>query len=377
MSQINEMIGAMKAAPYKEKKQYLQYLCRMAEVARSKISSQDREALMAALFDEVEQMRRDIPEAANYREKSLIFDCADNLFGILWNLNGPPTNWTEEQQLKIKSLVQLIKEEKYIENTLNDLFNQPAITDADIKRLLYWAKQSTDEYQKGQLFFGLGYHQAKLHKLSEAAKELLADYLVSELRRLMGVDSEDARTTLEAIAGICGFFANDALLYALQELLQLGHNSINCFAVATLLHLGEDIPQSVIDELASDPEYAHFVYQSLQAVGKAALFPAQYAGEENLAKSALVSWLTYPTELGMVPEEIEYIGKIKFLFQKDAFHIFKFRSHSDTLEDGIKGKWLVGWSTLNGRSFSHFDELSAFQGATTAETLKAIKKTIK
>ena len=377
MSQIAELIGVTKNAPYKKKRQYLQFLCQMSKVARSKISPEDKDALMTALFDELEQMHRDIPETASYLEKTLIFDCADNLFGILWNLNGPPTNLAEHQQLKISALVRLIKKEKYLETLLEEVFKQPAITDSDINRLLYWAKQCTDEYQRGQLFLGLGYHQNELHKLSTAAKELLTDYLVSELRRLMTVDSDDARTVLKALAGICGYFFNDAILYALQELLQLGYNSINSFAVNTLLHLGEDVPQPVIDALASDPEYAHFLYQSLQQTGKTALFPAQYAGEENLAKSALVSWLTYPTELGMVPEEIEYIGKIKVLFKKDAIHVFKFRSHSDTLEDAIKGKWLVGWSTAKGSSFSHFDELAALQGATTTETLNAIKKTIK
>ena len=142
----------------------------------------------------------------------------------------------------------------------------------------------------------------------------------------------------------------------------------------TLCCIGADIPQPVIEALALDLEYANTTYHNLCRQGKVALFPAEYATEEYLAKSDMVRWLTYPTELGKAPDEIVYIGKIKQMFKKEIFHVFKYRSDSDTLGDDLKNKWLVGWSSDEGGTFSNFDEFAPFEMESTQKTLKLIKK---
>ena len=81
-----------------------------------------------------------------------------------------------------------------------------------------------------------------------------------------------------------------------------------------------------------------------------------------------------PTELGKAPDEIQYIGKIKYLFKKEVYHIFKYRSDSDTLGDELKNKWLIGWSSGDGGTFSNFDEFEKFDLGNTEKTLKNIKK---
>ena len=331
----------------------------MAEVAKRQISADDRQALMTFALEAVEQMRRDIPEAACYKDKDLIFECANNLFGMMWFLSGPPTGLPEEQQMKIKALAMLIRKEQYIETTLDALFEQPAVTEADINRLLYWAKECTDEYQKGKLFVGLGRQQ--LGKLNEGARRLLQEYMASELRRLMELDTEDSWNVLLILADVCRYFANEAIIYALLELVHTDHHRVACFAMDTLYFLGEDVPQAVIDTLASELEFAHFTYEILKTAGKSELFPTRYKDGEYLAKSALCTWLTFPTELGKMPDEIELLGKIKRFFKRDTLYIFKFRSDSDTLDDENKNQWLVGWHSSKNYSFSHFDRLSAFQ----------------
>ena len=371
MPNISEMISKMAAAPYEEKKQFLQYFCQMAEHAKRQISKEDQQALIASAFEEAERMHRDIPEAASYKEKDLIFECANFLFGMLYFLDGPLPNLPEDQQLKIKALATLIKREKHIENTLEEIFAQPSVAESDINRLLYWLKDCNDEYQRGKLFLGLGHQQ--LSKLSEGARKLLKEYFASELHRLISVNTEDAWNALEVLADVCRYFADDAIVYGLLELLGQGKNHISCYVVDTLCFLGEDIPQSAIDTLAADLEFAHFVWQTLQGVKKEHLFPAQFANDEYLAKSALVHWLTYPTELGKVPDEIEYLGAVKRLFKK-PFHIFKFRSDSDTLDDESKNKWLIGWSDGQDGSFSDFDILP--DGEPIEQTLKRIKRRI-
>ena len=92
---------------------------------------------------------------------------------------------------------------------------------------------------------------------------------------------------------------------------------------------------------------------------------------EYLAKSNLVHWLTYPTELGGEPDAIEYLGKVK---KKDVYYVFRYRSVSDTLSDELKGKWLIGWSSNDGGTFSNFDRYDDFVQKTPEKTLKYIKK---
>ena len=39
-------------------------------------------------------------------------------------------------------------------------------------------------------------------------------------------------------------------------------------------------------------------------------------------------------------------------------------------EDELKNKWLVGWSSNEGGTFSNFDEFAPFEQETTEKTLK-------
>ena len=374
MSRFDEIIETMKTAKYNEKKQLLQYLVQMAERARHQFAPEDKRALLDYAYGEVDAILAAIPVAANYKEKAQIFECENFLLGLVMNLCGSPAMIPQDKLLKIKTLTELVDRERYIETTLDSIFEQPAITQTDINRLLYWVRQTTDEYQKSMLFLGLAHHQQEMSKLDGDAEQAMADYIVGEMRRLMALEGDDAWNALELIADVSKYFADDNVIAALKDLLRLGRNHINAYAVDTLCGFGIDVPQSVIEVLARDLEYANTTYHILQRQGKTALFPAECATEEYLAKSDMVRWLTYPTELGKAPDEIVYIGKIKQLFKKEVFHVFKYRSDSDTLEDALKNKWLVGWSSNEGGTFSNFDEFAPFEKEPTEKALKLIKK---
>lgn len=374
MSQFNEIIETMKAAEYREKKQFLQYLVQMAERAKHRFGPEDKEALLDYAYGEVDAMLTAIPAAANYKEKDLIFECENFLMGLILNLCPSPAQIPPEKLLKIKTLTEIVNKERYIETTLDSIFEQTTITKTDVNRLLYWVRQTTDEYQKSMLFLGLAHHQKEISKLDSDAEKTMTDYIAGEMRRLMALGGEDAWNTLELMADVSKYFADDNVITALNDLLQLGRNHINAYAVDTLCGIGVDIPQQVIEALARDLEYANTTYHILQRQGKTALFPAECATEAYLAKSDMVRWLTFPTELGKTPDEIEYIGRIKKLFSKEVFHVFKFRSDSDTLGDDLKNKWLIGWSSNEDGTFSNFDEYAPFERETVEKTLKLIKK---
>ena len=111
--------------------------------------------------------------------------------------------------------------------------------------------------------------------------------------------------------------------YVLMNLLCLRQNQISFYAVESLLFLGQEVPAWAVEELAHDLVRANLIYSTLENFGQTDLFPLELRNEVYLAKSDLVHWLTYPTELGQTPDEIEYIGRIKYLFKKDVYHVFQ------------------------------------------------------
>ena len=374
MSKFKEMIAQMETVGYAEKRQFLQYLAQMAERAKHQFSTDDKTALLSYAYEEAEHMLRAIPEAGSYKEKDLIFECEDFLMGLVMHLSGSPGNIQEDKLIKLKALAELVDKERYIERALDSVFSQDAISEVDINRLLYWVRSCTDEYQKSKLFLGLAHYSQNISKFNSGAKQIMTDYLVSELCRLMKLDTADTWNALELLADICKHFGDARVVAALTDLLQLGRHHINFYAVDSLFALGTDVSQTVIHALARDLEYANLTYGVLQRYGRTELFPVNCTTEEYLAKSDLVHWLTFPTELGKVPDEIVYIGRIKQLFKKEVFHVFKYRSDSDTLDENLKNKWLIGWSSNDGGTFSNFDEYALFEKATIDATLKSIKK---
>ena len=374
MSKFNEMIAQMETVGYAEKRQFLQYLAQMAERAKHQFSADDKTALLSYAYEEAERMLRAIPKADSYKEKDLIFECEDFLMGLVMHLSGSPSNIPEDKLIKLKALAELVDKERYIERALDSVFSQDAISEVDINRLLYWVRSCTDEYQKSKLFLGLAHYSQNISKFNSCAKQFMTDYLVSELCRLMKLDTADAWNALELLADVCKHFGDARVVAALTDLLQLGRHHINFYAVDSLFALGTDVSQTVIHALAQDLEYANLTYGVLQRYGKTELFPVNCTTEEYLAKSDLVHWLTFPTELGKVPDEIVYIGRIKQLFKKEVFHVFKYRSDSDTLDENLKNKWLIGWSSNDGGTFSNFDEYALYEKHTIDATLKNIKK---
>ena len=374
MSKFNEMIAQMETVGYAEKRQFLQYLAQMAERPKHQFSADDKTALLSYAYEEAERMLRAIPKADSYKEKDLIFECEDFLMGLVMHLSGSPSNIQEDKLIKLKALAELVDKERYIERALDSVFSQDAISEVDINRLLYWVRSCTDEYQKSKLFLGLAHYSQNISKFNSGAKQFMTDYLVSELCRLMKLDTADTWNALELLADVCKHFGDARVVAALTDLLQLGRHHINLYAVDSLFALDTDVSQTVIHALAQDLEYANLTYGVLQRYGKTELFPVNCTTEEYLAKSDLVHWLTFPTELGKVPDEIVYIGRIKQLFKKEVFHVFKYRSDSDTLDENLKNKWLIGWSSNDGGTFSNFDEYALFEKAPIDATLKNIKK---
>ena len=97
MSQFDELINNLQTMEYAEKKQFLEYLVRIAERASHQLTQADKEALLSYAYEEVDRMLQAIPNAATYKEKDIIFECEDFLLGIVMHLSGSPTNLPQDR----------------------------------------------------------------------------------------------------------------------------------------------------------------------------------------------------------------------------------------------------------------------------------------
>lgn len=376
MSNFESIFASLQKKPYAEKRQLLAYLLNIVQNAKGKLTDKDKEALKNGVRTEVVALLTAIPATTSYKEKDILFDCEDSLIGLIMclypSVDDLPSNMLEV----VDDLVKLVDRERYIEALIDKIFQQETVSETFIERLLSMVAETKDEYQKGKLYAGLIHYKDKFPSLTETARQRLTAYLESELNRYVAMTTldEDATNNLEIAADVAKYFPSDTLTDTLTDILKRSINRVNYYAAETLLTWQRAVPDEVLVALAHDLVYADGTYHLLKRFDMTDRFPKELAIPEYLAKSDLIHWLVYPTELGKEPDAIEYIGPIRYLFKKEVYYVFKFRSDSENLGDDLKNKWLIGWSSDEGGTFSNFDEYALFEKKTVQKTLKNIKK---
>ncbi len=365
------------ADTYRERCQLIEYLYKVTQSRKHTLDESDRRALCDFALTEA----KSLPSLIEATEDTALKDDICTYAGFLsefWMLVYPTAETMPEADLAtVRVLGDILQREHFLEDAVDEAFENGIPTAADMDRLLCVVAPLKDEYRKGKFFVGILHYRDQVGRMAPDAREKLAAYTASELRRYLSMDAFDRSVgaALEMIADVCSLYLNDELTELLAEVITRGDHSVQYFAVATLLRAGKPVSDAAVVGLAQDLEYADMLYDDLKKAGQAARFPAELATDEYLAKSNLVHWLTYPTELGKAPDEIEYLGRIKKgLFKGEVYHILRFRSESDTLDDAQKGRWLIGWANGDGGTFSNFDHYDDYAGKTSADTLKNIKR---
>ena len=356
-----------------QKARMMQYLIQC--IKTQKPTPDDVKELSELAFRLIEQMIKEIPAAENYRAKDAYFDLEDKTLGLLMTVYGAPEKLPQEKLPQLRELVTMVRNEQVLETAITKLFEQETVYPAYVEQLVNLHRSLNDEFQKSQLYAGILHYaqQGRLAAFSDECKTMLGDYIAAEAARYLSAPLyEQVIGNLELIADVARYLPTEEMVKQIYALLPLGHANVNSYAVATLLKLDKDVPADVVAKLAENLTYANLTYHALKDHGKEALFPAEYSDEVYLAKSDLVHWLTYPTELGKEPDAIEYLGKVKV--KKENFWIFRFQSNSDTLDEESKNRWLIGWSGDDGGTFSEFHPYELFEKKTPEKTVKYIKK---
>lgn len=373
MIQLTEFFENLKSEDdLQTKGRLLQYLVNSLRYEKKSLSASDRETADRFAAGELQTIAAAIPQAKNYKEKSKIFFYADGLLAFCALMGKESVS--DELLAIIQSVLQIISAAQRVEPAVNEAFEQEKIERADIEKIIEIMKSVSDEYERGMLYQTLHENKESMNKLSAGAKEALAEFTAADMERMLKANplEEDTVNNLEFASDVCKYFVSDAILSALEKLMQVKVNRIRYYALETLLQNGKSIPPQTVAELAEDLEYAELTYRLLEKHGCADLFPAQYATSEYLAKSDLVHWLIYPTELNQPPDEIELLGTVTV--KKELFHIFKYKSNSKNLTEDLHNVYLIGWSGSEGGTFSNFDKLSDFEKKTPQKTIKHIAK---
>lgn len=373
MATFTSMLQTMRQAEkYAEKTQFTTYILQNLESKRIRLTTEDKAELSAVAFAEIAAVGESISEMKTYREKDEAIGYADDWVSIVTHCFPSPADVPAEKLAALEVFIYTRNKERFVENEVDHVFDDGHTSKYEVEHLIEVISPVKDEYQRGLLYSGMLHYKDKLADMPDDAKDLLATYMASEIKRyLSGEPDGEMTNSLEVACDVCGYLLNDELIALLYEVLKLGRANINYYAVNTLLKAGKRIPDEVVVSLAADLEYAGMTYALLEQYGQANRFPPECATEEYLAKSAMIRWLVYPTELGELPEAIEYLGKVK---KKEEYHIFRFKSHSDNLEDARKGEWLIGWASEEGGTFSEFDLYADFEQKTVEKTLKYIKR---
>ena len=366
-------MGLKACKSYKEKGGLIEVLLNSFKRG-NKASGADLLEMKEFIFEEIGTLTDLIPTTPNYKAKDEIFYYEDKLVGLYMFICANKVETSDEDISKIKALVKTVSEYQVLETAVSDMYGLDRINPEDAKKVVDIAASITDEYQKGLLFQGLLSYEKSVGKFTAEAKTVIADYISSEMERYLNKEclTEDENNNLEIAADVCKHFINDRTVSLLQRILNLAHNNIRYYAVATLISCKQTIPREVIADLARDLVYADLTYGLLKTNNMTDLFPKEFASSEYLAKSDLIHWLTYPTELGKTPDEIVLMGDVNI--KGERYYIFKYKSDSDNLSDDLKNEWLIGWSSADGGTFSSFDRLSDYEQKKPEKTLKVIKK---
>ena len=357
---------------YNEKGSFLSSVLYSLKSKKIKLKENDKKMLAQFTFKEIEELIFLIPTVKSYKEKDGIFGYEDALLGRVMACHSSPAEISKENLNNINILIELVNKERFLEMAIDDIFEKDINDRATVEKLISMLSSVEDEFHRGQLYQGLAHYRNKIDKLPSESKQALGDYINAEMKRLSESGSDETiLNNLEFACDIAKYFVSDSIINRLYECLKLKNNAISFYAIGSLLDAKCNIPSDVVASLANDLIYADITYSLLSKHGKQNMFPSELANDEYLAKSDLVHWLTYPTELGKAPDEIELLGKIR---KKGDYYIFKFKSDSDILSDELKNKYLIGWANNDGGTFSNFDLYESFEQKTIEKTLKKIKK---
>jgi hypothetical protein len=178
--------------------------------------------------------------------------------------------------------------------------------------LLPFARQMLDVHLR---------HKSRLQPLQQEAG---VDWMWSD-------DYWEPRQKAGLLLDMFGYVSTPAIIAELREALGYHDPRLTFFASISLLRLGVSVDSQHIRDLAASDEVRGWLYTRLKELGKSEMFPEEHYTQAAFARSDMVQWLIYPTELGRVPDQIELMKVVSAdTGTPDGildYYVFRFRTH--------------------------------------------------
>ncbi len=375
MGKVTEFIEKIKKEPREDKFAIVEYLTETMMQGPKRYSDEESLEFIRFAFLEMLETKKEIESLDTYREKEPLINYFHSLSAIPIVVSGNQELLSEEDEALLDSLQEFCLSEDFLRTEVNKCFGTfEPITKRKLEKIIGTVSEISEEYHKAVFFKEIARINPPFEGTDKEEIKPLRDYVLSEIRRLASNDTSasDASEVFEYLFDVSEKVMDDEVAKEITAIFPKMNNCERYYAVASLVKCGYSVPKEDVRTLAKDIVYAELTYETLAQNGMSDLYPSEYTGEEYLAKSNLVHWLTYPTELGREPDEIEFLGKVKK--KKEIYCIFRFKSDSNTLDEEHKNVWLIGWANRDGGTFSEFDFYSDYEKRTVEKTVKYIGK---
>lgn len=272
-------------------------------------------------------------------------------------------------------------------------------TFADLPYLDWLEKMEGQDYEQAHHVRMILFAHLEKGWLDGVSKKRLSELSYNRLRLTLPSLAEKQRTTpgswmfaedyIEARNEVCevidllGQLRFEAARENIRQALGFADSRIKYFAMFALNEFGEGLNVKDVEEIANYPEMRGALIERLQSTHRFSLIPSTLTSQLALAEADLVQWLTFPTELNSVPDEIKFLKKVEAKEQpgQDMYY-FRFRTDEPhwASEDG----WMIGWSgpfprqglaQLGGTdTFSKFEKWDGVESASVVSKLKGLFK---
>lgn len=145
----------------------------------------------------------------------------------------------------------------------------------------------------------------------------------------------------EYLADLLGHAGAKAEPY-LRRCLEAKDPRISCFAILSLIRIGCEVEPVEVQLVAADDEMRNTFFNQLEKLGRTKLFPKEYRTQEAFARSEMVRWLVYPTELGRPPDQIELMKVVDTPVVDDVMSVYVYRFRTVGLHWAAKDGWMAG-----------------------------------
>lgn len=220
----------------------------------------------------------------------------------------------------------------------------------------------------------------KLTRLNDEQKNTLVCATKRKLNDILDyLHTEDINPLvykdLEVIVDLACYLNNSDINDLISKIDELENNEdADIFIIKYKLINNMDLIDSKLNRLKIDNERVFTLYHIMEELGVQNKYLADVP-QEAIARSDMVRWLSYPTELGSAPDKIELLGE--FTFNNQKCYAYKYMKEGFTKEGellGVSGGYPFDkvTATPSGYTFSKFENVEDDWNKQALELVKFI-----